>query len=278
MSTPLLNDRDLDGAFQVGMGTENAARLLASLIGMTRPEQLLEIGAGHTTVAMLAAMAEAAESAQHDRQVVRGEFVDVERLSLLVPRAVTATYQPSLLVFEDFSVRPSSADRVVEVAGLHGWTSMLRFVDQDFTLEGPTILRDLDRPVDLAWLDAGDPIQDVGFVNAILPFMAPDSWIVMHEPSLTLPVRLTDGRTEVRDVRTPVVNELIRRQGRRVGSRVEFVVIPEPHKLRQGGVLLIHKVSDDATTTFPSMADELLALQKLLGTDHRLTGLDPVTP
>ncbi|KQU51502.1 hypothetical protein ASG84_25735 [Rhodococcus sp. Leaf278] len=251
------------------MGTENVGSVLEALVKMTRPTQLLEIGAGYTTLCMLSALSDVAAELHRDAQIVQGQIDDPERQSLLIPRVALTPYHPSLTVFEDFSVQPSAADRVVDIAQAKGWDAYLNFVSENFFDDGPRILADLTAAVDVAWLDAGDPIEDIRFVNTLLPYMASDSWILMHEPTLTIPVQLADGTTAVRPVTVPVVRQLIRSTyDQDDGSRIEFVVMPEVHKVRQGGLLVIHKLSGPEVLqpVFDSMDSEVKALQRLLRT------------
>lgn len=262
-----LNDPELKSAFQIGMGTEHSADILEVLVQMLRPTQLLEIGAGYTTLSILSGLASARDEQSRDSEIVKGNVLNAERQSLIKPGAAWNTYSPHLTVFENFSVQPSSADKVASLAKKKGWESMLTFINADFFSDSYASLASLPAPLDFVWLDAGNPIEDIQFINTIAPHLADDSWIVMHEPFICLPVQLSDGSQAIHDVPTPVVNELLRRSSIGDGeTQVEFVIVPESHKVRQAGLLIVHRRTSNYTInpTFDSLAAEVDELERVL--------------
>jgi predicted O-methyltransferase YrrM len=250
---------------QVGMGTENVSPLLGSIVRMIHPKSLLEIGAGMTTLFLLSALDAVRSELLYDRSVLSGESNDDERLSVLVPREVVAPYNPVLTVFEDFSVQPSTADVVTAIADERAWSDLLRFVAGDFFAHAENVLSTLD-PLDLVWLDAGDPVQDIRFLEMVWPHLHDDAYVIMHEPFVVLPVSAVGqpaGRRSLREVRAPVLNELIRQRTRGKLRSVDFMVFPERHKCRQGGMLVIHKHREEPSL-YNSYPEEMNELTRLL--------------
>ncbi|MGF6884627.1 putative O-methyltransferase YrrM [Nocardia sp. GP40] len=183
---------ELQRMTQIGMGTENVSPMLGAIVKMIHPKSLLEIGAGTTTMFLLSALDDVRSELAYDQAVVSGDERGDERLSVLVPRDILAPYMPVLTVFEDFSVQPSTADTVTTIAEQRGWSDLLRFVTGDFFVEAEHVLPTLE-PLDLVWLDAGDPVEDIRFLNAIWPYLADEAYVLMHEPFVPLPVAIAGG-------------------------------------------------------------------------------------
>ena len=69
----------------VGMGTENVAWLLSSLIRLTRPRSILEVGLGYTTPFLLKGLADNTQEWHEDLDILQsGRHLDARR-DLLLP-------------------------------------------------------------------------------------------------------------------------------------------------------------------------------------------------
>lgn len=233
-----------------GMGTEHAAWMLYTLVRMLRPERILEIGAGYSTLFILRALADNLEEIAADRSLVEeNEPLDEtrqQRRSLLVPREILRSYRPRLLSIDDLSVQPSSAERVTSVAARLGLDNLLDFRMVHYRQLIETDLSDWI-PFDLIWLDAGSPADDAEFLAALWPKLREDhGWMVLHEPYWTVPVLIDDGIERVRRLRTvpgSILNE-VKRQLAMEGTNARFEVcsILERYKHRQNGLLLLHRL------------------------------------
>ncbi len=113
-------------------------------------------------------------------------------------------------------------------------------------------------PIDLAWIDAGTPTDDARFLARLFPRVRPGGFVVMHEPTMTTPVR-TSGGMRLRQVRSPVWEELCWR----LDDSCELLVIPETVKYRQSGIGLLRRRTDDEIRfRTESFEDEMVALHE----------------
>lgn len=238
-----------------GMGTENASSLLTALVQMHRPQTVLEIGAGDSTIALARALESAASAWAEDWSVL-GAPEWSERAALLDPSHVPSSYEPRLITIDDFSGEGTSAELAwgrLQTAGIQLKT--VEFIEQDFF----TIPDDTWKawgPLDLVWVDAGTPADDVRFVARVWDKVRPGGYLVLHEPSMLTTVDRSP-HTVLDTVRTPLWEELCSR----IGSDFELITLPEPHKYRQSGVGLIRKLPiNERGGRIASLQQELLTL------------------
>lgn len=259
-----------------GMGTENASSLLTVLVQMHRPQTVLEIGAGDSTIALARALESAASAWAEDRRLLDAPEWS-ERAALLDPAHVPSSYEPRLITIDDFSGEGTSAELAwgrLQAAGIPLKT--VEFIEQDF-FTIPDEAWELWGPLDLVWIDAGTPADDVRFVAQVWERIRPGGYLVMHEPSMLTTVDRSP-HTLLETVRTPLWEEL----SSRIGSDFELITIPEPHKYRQSGVGLIRKlpVNEQGVRT-AGLQRELLILGEapirndLLGAGRAATESDP---
>lgn len=238
-----------------GMGTENASSLLTVLVQMHRPQTVLEIGAGDSTIALARALENAVSAWAEDRRVLDAPEWS-ERVALLDPSHVPSRYEPRLITIDDFSGEGTSAELAwsrLRAAGIQPNT--VEFVEQDFF----TIPDDAWKvwgPLDLVWIDAGTPADDVRFVTQIWDKVRPGGYLVLHEPTMLTTVDRSP-HTVLETVRSPLWEEL----SSRVGEDFELITLPEAHKYRQSGVGLIRKLSiNEQGVRSGSLQRELLTL------------------
>lgn len=237
------------------MGTENASSLLTVLVQMHRPQTVLEIGAGDSTIALARALENAVSAWAEDRRVLDAPEWS-ERVALLDPSHVPSRYEPRLITIDDFSGEGTSAELAwsrLRAAGIQPNT--VEFVEQDFF----TIPDDAWKvwgPLDLVWIDAGTPADDVRFVTQIWDKVRPGGYLVLHEPTMLTTVDRSP-HTVLETVRSPLWEEL----SSRVGEDFELITLPEAHKYRQSGVGLIRKLSiNEQGVRSGSLQRELLTL------------------
>ncbi|GGN90278.1 hypothetical protein GCM10010112_75530 [Actinoplanes lobatus] len=247
-----------------GMGTENTGPLLAGLVRMTRPERILEVGAGSTTLHLLSGLADAVDATERDRRIVAGEETDEARAAVLHPGALSARYEPRLLVVDDLSVAGTTAADVVAAAAKLGLAHLLEFLEQDFfTIDAAAL--DAHGPFDLVWLDAGGQADDARFLTALWPRLRPGGLVAVHEPVSAAVVRsASHSRPVLRTVPTPLIQALRRQTG--PGSGFEMLTLAEPHKFRQAGLTLLRKLAGWERDRGASFGSELAAL----GEDERV--------
>ncbi|WP_375661055.1 hypothetical protein [Bartonella sp. CL71SXKL] len=92
-----------------GMGTENSAELIYTLIQMARPRTVIEIGAGDSTRLIAKALQKAKQAWQQDKKLLESSTRE-ERTALLDPSGILENYEPRLITIDDFSAEGQSAE------------------------------------------------------------------------------------------------------------------------------------------------------------------------
>jgi len=217
------------------MGTENSAILISALIGMARPATVVEIGAGDSTVFIAKALEQARQDWQRDKNLLDASTWQ-ERSALLDPTGIPDNYQPRLITIDDFTAEGSSAEEAWDALKNHDVDEgLVTFVKSNFyALDEATIAS--WGAIDIAWIDAGTPADDVRFVATLWDRVAPGGYLCLHEPSMLTTIS-TEGAQRVRRVRTPIWEELFRR----LDDSFELVTLPELHKYRQSGLGIVRK-------------------------------------
>ncbi|WP_019220194.1 DUF2087 domain-containing protein [Bartonella florencae] len=242
-----------------GMGTENTAPLLYTLIQMARPRTVLEIGAGDSTRLIAKALQKAKQAWQQDKKLLQSPTWE-ERTALLDPSGVLENYQPRLITIDDFSVDSQSAEEA--------WQKLLQdkriekdtvtFIHENFFSLNESTLKSWG-PIDFAWLDAGTPADDVRFVITLWQHITAGGYLCLHEPTMTTPVAL-NGKQRVRGVRTPLWEEILYR----LDGSYEALTLPENHKYRQSGLGIIRKRTPaEQIVRTQSLQAELIEINEL---------------
>lgn len=241
-----------------GMGTENSAALISALIRMARPVTVVEIGAGDSTVFIAKALQQARQDWLHDKNLLDSSAWQ-ERSALLDPTGIPDVYQPRLITIDDFTAEGSSAEEAWAVLKNHDIDEhLVTFVKSNFyALDEATIAS--WGPVDIAWIDAGTPADDVRFVATLWDHIAPGGYLCLHEPTMLTTVNM-EGTQRVRRVRTPIWEELFRRQD----NSFELVTLPELHKYRQSGLGILRKrQQSERVLRSQPLQSELVALGEI---------------
>ncbi|WP_082727843.1 DUF2087 domain-containing protein [Burkholderia mayonis] len=217
------------------MGTENSASLISALIRMTRPATVVEIGAGDSTIFIAKALQQTRQDWQHDKDLLDASTWQ-ERSALLDPTGIPDIYQPRLITIDDFTAEGSSAEEAWDALKNHDVDrGLVTFVKSNFyALDDATIAS--WGAIDIAWIDAGTPADDVRFVAALWEHIAPGGYLCLHEPTMLTTVSM-EGAQRVRRVRTPIWEELFRR----LDDSFELITLPESHKYRQSGLGIVRK-------------------------------------
>ncbi|WP_454739111.1 DUF2087 domain-containing protein [Cupriavidus necator] len=217
------------------MGTENSARLISALICMARPETVVEIGAGDSTIFIAQALQQAQRNWQQDKNLLDTPKWQ-ERTALLDPAGIPDVYHPKLITIDDFTAEGSSAEEA--------WSSLknndiddhiVTFIKDNFFSISETTIASWG-PIDVAWIDAGTPADDVRFVAALWEHITPGGYLCLHEPTMLTTVSI-EGLQRVRRVRSPIWEELFHR----LDDSFELITLPELHKYRQSGLGIVRK-------------------------------------
>lgn len=241
-----------------GMGTEHSASLISALIRMTRPATVVEIGAGDSTIFIAKALQQARQDWQHDKDLLDASTWQ-ERSALLDPTGIPDRYQPRLITIDDFTAEGSSAEEAWDALKDHDVDrDLVTFVNSNFyALDEATIAS--WGAIDIAWIDAGTPADDVRFVAALWEHIAPGGYLCLHEPTMLTTVSMV-GTQRVRRVRTPIWEELFRR----LDDSFELITLPELHKYRQSGLGIVRKrQQNERVLRSQPLQSELVALGEI---------------
>ncbi|CAH0445463.1 hypothetical protein LMG9673_04644 [Ralstonia pseudosolanacearum] len=241
-----------------GMGTEHSASLISALIRMTRPATIVEIGAGDSTIFIAKALQQARQDWQHDKDLLDASTWQ-ERSALLDPTGIPDRYQPRLITIDDFTAEGSSAEEAWDALKGHDIDrGLVTLVNSNFyALDEATIAS--WGAIDIAWIDAGTPADDVRFVATLWEHIAPGGYLCLHEPTMLTTVSM-EGTQRVRRVRTPIWEELFRR----LDDSFELITLPELHKYRQSGLGIVRKrQQNERVLRSQPLQSELVALGEI---------------
>ncbi|MCW5258402.1 DUF2087 domain-containing protein [Verminephrobacter aporrectodeae subsp. tuberculatae] len=241
-----------------GMGTENSSALLSTLIRMSRPKTVVEIGAGDSTIFLASALKHAQSDWKRDKELGLSPNWE-ERTALIDPVGIPDNYQPVLITIDDFRAEGQSAEDAwgrLAAAGIED--RFVTFVQEDFfSLDASTL--NAWGPIDFAWIDAGTPADDVRFVSVLWDRIAPGGHLCLHDPIMTTTVKV-DGSHFVRKVRSPVWEELVYR----FDGSYDLLTVPENHKYRQTGIGIIRKrTASELVVRYKSLQAELFELGEI---------------
>ncbi len=246
--------------YSADLGTDIVADLLYSLVRMTRPQSLMEIGLGYTTPFLLKALKDNVQEICDDKiRVKEGSQSDL-RLDVLRKETVNREYHPSLLAIDDMSDNDSTAHLVQEVVDDLQLNEWLEFHNGSF--EGLTSKLG-DKVFDFIWFDCGGPKEYCDFISEYWPRLCSDGGVLVLHYTYWHNSTISHRRNQTpltADVLTPspVLREIKRQHGLLgLDSHFEMTSLIEPHKSRQGSVTLLRKVSDKPIDVKESMTEEL---------------------
>ncbi len=231
------------------MGTESIGPLLHALIRMTRPERVLEVGAGATTIYLLHALECNHRIVQKERMELKqkqqyfdpawDKLTGLRHRSLVLewlakPPALALAafydeeYEPSL-VSVDLEVSESSAAAVVEsYIKSAGLGSRLESVTADFRDLAP-VFAQAETRFDLMWFDCGGAKEYREFLEGYWPLLSEDGGLmILHF-------------TESVAAHEVVISDFVESQ-RLVGCNLEVLSLSEPHKIMQNSCTILRRV------------------------------------
>ena len=234
-----------------GMGTEHVGLLLYSLVRMTRPRNLLEVGVGFTTPFLAMALHDnVRESGEDSAILAKSKSMrspdEISRRGILDREFFKKKYTPFLHAIDDFSLEHTAAPRVLEAIKELGLEQFIKVQNSDFrglaaNME-PSFL-----PLDLVWFDCGNAIDYREFISEYWPFINPHHGLLLLHFTYW-PGKVVSNGIE-REVTTvgSVLNEFKRQQVMHgMHAKFEVLSLLEPHKSRQGSVTMIRKLPGGA--------------------------------
>jgi predicted O-methyltransferase YrrM len=224
------------------MGTEHVAPLLHSIVRMTRPRRVLEVGLGYTTLFLLDGLAKAAMDQQEDVRLLRDAPADNPRRTML-DAGLRAGYAPLLIGIDDFSLQESTSPKVLAAAQRLELAPLLKLMKGDFREQIPKIPPE-DLPLDFIWFDCGGPREYIDFLALCWPLLSENhGFLALH--NTYWPYRMAGRETEpvVHMLPGAILNE-IKRQQASLGLNAQFEVLSlcEGYKSHQGSVTMVRKI------------------------------------
>ena len=163
------------------MGVELASPFIYSLIRLTRPRKVLEVGAGYSSLFILQALADNLGDYNQNKKLMEGqvrldEHVGLKRvvrgkgllrrhpLPLALPDYYKAEYNPHLSIIDNVSHAASSAGHVRDVAKKLNLDSLLQFHEGDFRGLSKSFGQEL-LPFDFVWFDCGSLREYTDFLE-----------------------------------------------------------------------------------------------------------------
>jgi predicted O-methyltransferase YrrM len=203
------------------MGTEAMGPLLYSLICFSRPQRVLEVGAGYTTPFILKALADT-----HKRHVAELAAGNEDTEATFVRSYYRKNYQPRLLCLDNDSHPDSTASKVLTIAGELGLMDYLEIRYDNF--EGFTKKMGPEySPFDLVWFDCGGMLQYALFINEYWEHVNKNGGMLLLHSTLT----------------NMAVHNLIKglklNQATKDFHNYELLSLLEPHKRFQNSVTMI---------------------------------------
>lgn len=202
------------------MGTENMAPLLHSLICFSRPQRLLEIGAGYTTPFMAQALRDVSQS-------WRTENLQTGNPNM-VEEHYAENYSPKILCIDNHTLPGSTSAKVQLLMSDLGLDDLVEFVEADFTTYSEKIENSF-LPLDFVWFDCGALKEYFMFFHNYWKFVNPKGGLLLMHSTLTnleiatflKSIKLSQATTDF--------------------DNIEILSLLEPHKKAQNSVTLFRK-------------------------------------
>lgn len=225
-----------------GMGTEHVAPLLYSLVRMTRPRSVLEVGLGYTTPFLAQALMDNAREFATDRHILANPGEDDERRLVLAEEYFHSDYLPMHHAIDDFSDESSSGKEALQVIEALDLRSMVQVHEGDFRGLSQQMSQSAF-PLDFVWFDCGGLPEYVDFIEEYWRLISPDHGVLLLHFTYSRLSFVRDGVQHVALMCGPVANEIKRQQMHAgVDAGFEVLSLVEPHKRRQGSVTMIRKL------------------------------------
>ena len=261
--------RTIEPLFQPGFGTESVGPLLYSLVRMTRPRNVLEVGLGYTSPFIALALKDNLDEFAADRALIaarpaKGGLDDTspenQRRSILDADFCARDYEPRLHVIDNFSIAGTTAPLVLDA---------LKALELDFAVvphEGDFrgLSAKLDArslPFDFVWFDCGGFPEYLDFLAEYWPLINPDHGLLLLHFTYWYLTMERDGREIGKLLSGPIANE-IKRQQMAAGfdGRFEALSLVEPHKTSQGSVTMVRKLPPESMTRNSDFREEMFEI------------------
>jgi predicted O-methyltransferase YrrM len=241
-----------------GMGTENVAHLLYSIVKMYRPKVSLAIGLGYSTLYILKALAENEREEVYDLAVLKGGVPDSGRHEVLYKDYFsnanpTAPILHGIDNFSEPGPHLQNLEESIIKLGLEKFIE-LHVVDFEAYFYNPA---KPEEEVSFIWMDCGHQLDYPALINKFWPLLSPDGGIMaIHYTYVDIDIE-QEGHKEKIIIAGAVANAIKKQQLESgISSRFEFISLVEPHKYRQGSVSIIRRIDEISTCRNTKFQDE----------------------
>ena len=210
------------------MGTERVAPLLYELVRMVRPRTVLEIGSGYTTPFLARALEQVRADSERERErlvAAHSAAAPEDELVLLRREYYERSYEPHLVVVDDFSIEDSSASSVRVVLDSLHFSIDVTHINAS-AKDAKERLPSHAVPFDLVWVDAWECMYV--FEN-YWPLIAVNGVLAMHYL-----VGYPEGEAVI---------EYIKATQQLHPDRMECLSLVEPHKAAQHSITLVRRLA-----------------------------------
>ncbi|HEX7304446.1 hypothetical protein [Lentzea sp.] len=227
-------------------GTEVVAPLLSSLVQLTRPRRVLEVGMGYTTPYLAAALAHVSDQVRTESAALAAKTaghldtagaLDTDWVyaepALRAPGFYLDPYEPKFVAVDDLSIPDSSAGQVLEVLESLGLADRVQVINANVRECRDLLPEDL-APIDLAWVDAWECLY---FFDNFWDLINPDGGLLVLHYLMTYP----EGEA---------ILDYIAKVGRAKPGELEIVNLLEPHKMLQNSLTVIRRTSAGRARSF----------------------------
>ena len=199
--------------FRAGMGTESVAPFLRSLIQMVRPQRILEIGAGYTSLFLL-------DGLENNKIII-----DEGNLDKKYSEWHKKHYDPKLVIVDNMSLGEFKKDFNID-------SKYIEFVQGDFKDKSQELFEKYGE-FDFVWFDCGGPKEYDTFMREYWDICS--EYVIFHytyhqgKPVASLGV---------------LMQHITGHEQLMGGSNVHRMDIIEPHKVRQGSITMFKKIKE----------------------------------
>jgi predicted O-methyltransferase YrrM len=197
--------------------TENVSLFLYSLIRCSRPQSILEMGAGYSTPFISRAI----------EDVKNENLTFFENFHLVNEKYYGKEYNPNFDVIENFYTEEYYNEVVLNLKRLD-LEKNVNFIDQNLVY----FLENTIKKYDLIWMDLGNGEEYMYFFKLFLRILNDGGYVIIHNTMHNLTGKL-------------FVSEL--KLMTKFDNSIELINIVEPHKTEQSSFTIVKKTIDYPT-------------------------------
>ena len=243
-----------------GMGTENVAPLIYSLIQIIRPEKVLEIGLGYSTALIAEGLSKSKVNFEKERNSLSNfyshkKYVDKKELlhiKNLNPEYYLTSYKPIHICIDDFSIKNSNAELVLHELKKNNLLRQIFLIKSDFRKKSKEI-HDKFGKINFVWFDCGGPLEYQDFINEYWTIVENDGYLLFHFTfSYTFEIFDFEKNSKkkmgkmIKNKNYSFIYEKIKNDLylflNKKKIKYEVISMIEPHKQRQSSITIVKKL------------------------------------